>query len=131
MDAPTKPPQQPSAAAPARSERGLLQLAVEFSSRDFTAGKDFSLFVLVTNPFSVPVRVSRVHVSLPSELKLSAEDDKKALARFHRREADIKARMERDKESLKKESLKGPIDQLRSSLDRIYAALQQARVRGG
>jgi hypothetical protein len=52
------------------SDRGLLDLSVELSMRDIMAGKQFALFVLVKNPFSKPVWINRVHVSLPSELML-------------------------------------------------------------
>lgn len=51
--------------------RGLLELSVELSTRDITAGNQFSLFVLVKNPFDKPVWIRKVHVSLPSEIQLS------------------------------------------------------------
>jgi hypothetical protein len=53
------------------NERGLLDLSVELSTREITAGHQFAIFVLVKNPFTSPVWIDRVHVSLPSELKLA------------------------------------------------------------
>jgi ATPase involved in DNA repair len=51
------------------SEQGLLDLSVELSSGDVTAGNEFAIFVLVKNPFSKPLWIREVNVSLPSELK--------------------------------------------------------------
>lgn len=65
-------------------DRGLLDLSVELSTRDIMAGNDFTLFVLIKNPFAKPVYIRRVHVSLPSELRLAApenENIKKTLAK--------------------------------------------------
>ena len=59
---------------PSNSDRGLLDISVELSSRDITAGKQFALFVLVKNPFDKVVWIRRVHVSLPSELRLATSD---------------------------------------------------------
>ena len=71
------------------TERGLLDLSVELSSRDITAGNQFALFVLVRNPFNKPVWIRRVHVSLPSELKQAdpAELSKKESEKEKRRRA--------------------------------------------
>ena len=55
-------------------EQGLLDLSVELSTRDITAGNEFALFVLVKNPFNRPVWIREVNVSLPSELRLADED---------------------------------------------------------
>ncbi|MCP4104766.1 MAG: hypothetical protein GY749_04395 [Desulfobacteraceae bacterium] len=54
---------------------GLLDLSVELSTRDIMAGNDFTLYVLIKNPFSKPVWIRRVHVNLPSELKLAETNE--------------------------------------------------------
>lgn len=54
-------------------ERGLLDLSIQLSTRNITAGNEFALFVLATNPFDKPVWIREVNVSLPSELKLANE----------------------------------------------------------
>jgi hypothetical protein len=51
----------------------MLDLSVELSTRDIMAGSDFTLFVLVKNPFAVPVWIRRVQVSLPGELSRATE----------------------------------------------------------
>ena len=51
----------------ADTQRGLLDLSVELSTRDMTAGEEFAIYVLVKNPFTHPVWIDRVHLSLPSE----------------------------------------------------------------
>jgi hypothetical protein len=55
------------------ADRGLLDISVALSTRQITAGKQFSLFVLLKNPFTKPVFVHRVHVSLPSELEIAVD----------------------------------------------------------
>jgi hypothetical protein len=70
------------------AERGLLNLSVELSNNDITAGSEFTLYVKVTNPFSKPVWVERVHVNLPSELNLAL--DKERTLELTRREAQRK-----------------------------------------
>jgi hypothetical protein len=55
-------------------ELGLLDLSIELSTRDLTAGKEFALFVLVKNPYNKPVWIYDVNVSLPSDLKLANTD---------------------------------------------------------
>ena len=55
-------------------DQGLLDLSVELSTRDITAGNEFALFVLVKSPFSSPVWIYEVNVILPSELKLADEE---------------------------------------------------------
>lgn len=50
--------------------RGLLDLDVTQSSPDVMAGQDFSMYVLVKNPFDKPIWIKRVHVSVPSEIDL-------------------------------------------------------------
>lgn len=57
------------------SKQGLLDIRVELSTLSITAGNQFSLFVLVTNPFDSPVWVQNIEVSLPSELALSIGKD--------------------------------------------------------
>lgn len=61
--------------ANSNSEQGLLDLAVELSASDVTAGNEFAIFVLVKNPFSKPVWVREVNVSLPSELMRIDEEE--------------------------------------------------------
>lgn len=56
------------------SEQGLLDLSVELSTGDVTAGNEFAIFVLVKNPFNKPVWIREVNVSLPSELKRVDEE---------------------------------------------------------
>lgn len=58
-------------------ERGLLDLAVEISTSNVTAGKEFALFVLIKNPFHNPVWIHEVNVSLPSDLRLVHTDEAK------------------------------------------------------
>jgi hypothetical protein len=62
-------------------DRGLLDLSVEFSTREIKAEKEFTLYVKVRNPFSKPVWVERVHVNLPSELALAADPQTQAQER--------------------------------------------------
>lgn len=57
------------------TDRGLLDLSVELSTRDIMAANEFTLFVLVKNPFTKPVWVERVHVNLPSELALVVDTE--------------------------------------------------------
>lgn len=75
------------------TERGLLDLSVALSSRDVTAGNQFALFVLVRNPFNKPAWIRRVHVSLPSELKLA---DPAALSKKEQKELRAKKRRTRE-----------------------------------
>ncbi len=48
--------------------RGLLDLTVTLSTPDPTAGNDFSVYLLITNPFDTPIWIEHVKVSLPSEI---------------------------------------------------------------
>jgi hypothetical protein len=110
-------------APPRAPERGLLQLSVEFSSRDITAGSDFSLFVLVTNPFPIPISIGRVHVSLPSDLKLAgAETVAQSRSRFQQREIEILDKMRRNREILKT-----PLSNLSTTLEKIHAQFEKPR----
>jgi hypothetical protein len=54
-------------------EQGLLDLAVELSARNITAGADFALYMVVTNPFSNPIWVHEVNVTLPTDLQLAQD----------------------------------------------------------
>jgi hypothetical protein len=40
-------------------EPGLLDLSIELSTRDITAGKEFALFQPMKNPYNKPVRNSQ------------------------------------------------------------------------
>lgn len=50
------------------TEQGLLDLTVELSTSDIIAGKQFTLFVAIKNPFSKPVWIRDIDVMLPSDL---------------------------------------------------------------
>jgi len=50
-------------------EQGLLDMKVETSSSYIIAGKQFSLFLLIKNPFNRPIWISNADVILPSELE--------------------------------------------------------------
>jgi hypothetical protein len=73
-------------------DRGLLDLSVELSAREITAGKQFALYVVVKNPFTTPVWIDRVHVSLPSDLK-------RAIDRQHLRDEATKSKEKRKSQS--------------------------------
>jgi hypothetical protein len=69
-------PQQPSspapvAAAPSPSteRRGLLDIKVRLSNPSPTAGSEFTVYMLVTNLFDVPIWPESPQVFLPSELR--------------------------------------------------------------
>jgi hypothetical protein len=64
LDAPTKPRSD----APAVPVRGSLRLSVTTSSPQVTAGTDFSIFVLIQNPFDVPITIYQVQTHIPVEL---------------------------------------------------------------
>lgn len=87
MAEPTQPPQ--SMIEP-QQDRGLLDLAVELSLRDITAGSDFALFVKIKNPFAKPIWIRDVHVSLPSELQLVDDPEQK------KRQQDLEAQREEE-----------------------------------
>lgn len=63
------------------SERGLLDLSIALSTKDITAGKQFTIFVLIKNPFDKQTWIREVDVSLPSELKI-AESHHSILSRL-------------------------------------------------
>lgn len=56
------------------TDRGLLDLAVALSTRDITAGKQFTVFVIIKNPFNKQAWMRQVDVSLPSELKIAEKN---------------------------------------------------------
>lgn len=55
----------PSTAAPVR---GSLRLNVSTSSPQIGAGSDFSIFVVIQNPFDVPITINQVQTHIPVEL---------------------------------------------------------------
>lgn len=48
--------------------RGSLRLTVSTSSPQVTAGSDFSIFVVIQNPFDVPITIHQVQTHIPVEL---------------------------------------------------------------
>ncbi len=52
------------------ARQGLLDIAVELSTSDLIAGYEFSVYVLVKNPYDLPVWIRSVTVSVPSEIEL-------------------------------------------------------------
>ncbi|MEO1668896.1 MAG: hypothetical protein AAFU54_29975 [Chloroflexota bacterium] len=60
-----------------RTVRGLLDISVELSVPDIFSGDEFTVFVLIKNPFDRPVWVQRVSVSLPDAIRLAAEQGNK------------------------------------------------------
>jgi hypothetical protein len=78
--------------------RGLLDISVELSMRDIMAGHEFALFALVRNPFTKPIWIRRVHVSLPSELKLAINQEaKKELERATKQQEELLKKNEETK----------------------------------
>jgi hypothetical protein len=73
-------------------EQGLLDLNVELSTKDITAGNEFAIFVLVKNPFSKPIWIREVNVSLPSELKIIEDEKIRDLEKIHKGEQEEKKR---------------------------------------
>jgi hypothetical protein len=93
-------------------DRGLLDISVELSMRDIMAGNDFALFVFVKNPFTRPIWIRRVHVSLPSELRLANEQ--KILKEVEKSKKQQKELEEKRKESIKE--LEGKIDSFQEKI---------------
>ncbi len=62
-------PNPPAAPDDQSIRQGLLNLEVTLSHQDPTAGSQFSVYVLITNPFDVPIWVQTVNVTLPSEIQ--------------------------------------------------------------
>jgi hypothetical protein len=48
--------------------RGSLRLTVNTSSPQVTAGSDFSIFVVIQNPFDIPITIHQVQTHIPIEL---------------------------------------------------------------
>jgi hypothetical protein len=102
------------------SEQGLLDLAVELSTSDVTAGNEFAIFVLVKNPFSKPVWVREVNVSLPSELMRVDEGQIQRMmkeAEDKQQKLTQEGKRERIKLQEKIESLQTHISELTKALD--------------
>lgn len=95
-------------------ERGLLDLSVQLSNRNITAGNEFALFVLATNPFDKPVWIREVNVSLPSELRLANEQEV---------EEKLKNEQERQHESLKAEAQHA--EQVKSEIDNLLKRIDE------
>jgi len=58
---------------------GPLKYDIEVSSSQIEAGKDFSLFVKVTNPYSIPVDIHNLSTRLPTEfIDRTAEEKERA-----------------------------------------------------
>lgn len=53
--------------------RGLLDIKINLSNPEPTAGSDFTVYVLVTNPFDVPIWLFSPQVFLPSEIRFSVQ----------------------------------------------------------
>jgi hypothetical protein len=51
------------------SFRGPLRYEVDTSSPQLSAGRRFSIFVRITNPYDVPVTIEKVECSLPAEFR--------------------------------------------------------------
>jgi hypothetical protein len=101
------------------SDRGLLDLSVELSVRDIIAGKEFAIFVLVKNPFSRPLWIQRVHVSLPSELGLAEGlRTKKQL-----QEADETVNQQRIQADQRREALLKGIGELKKQVEQLDTTL--------
>ncbi len=96
-------------------ERGLLDLSVQLSTRNITAGNEFALFVLTTNPFDGPVWIREVNVSLPSELKLANEQEaEEKFKKEKERQDDISMAEEQRVQKVKEE-----INRLLKRLDEL------------
>ena len=48
--------------------RGSLRLNISTSSPQLTAGSDFSIFVVIQNPFDIPITIHQVQTHIPVEL---------------------------------------------------------------
>lgn len=59
---------RPKSETPITPVRGSLRLSVTTSSPQVTAGTDFSIFVLIQNPFDVPITIYQVQTHIPVEL---------------------------------------------------------------
>jgi hypothetical protein len=98
------------------SERGLLDLSVALSTRDITAGEQFSIFVLIRSPFDNPVWIRQVHVSLPSELELAGLSGQKD----HLKEKEHAEKNQREREQ-KRAHLVSEVSILNKKIDNLLA----------
>ena len=102
------------------SEQGILALTVELSTSDVTAGNEFAIFVLVKNPFSKPVWIREVNVSLPSELvRVDAE---KIQEKIKQTEESRQKQLEENKQE--RIQIKEKINDLQQKIDELTKALQ-------
>jgi hypothetical protein len=102
-----------------QQDRGLLDLAVELSLREITAGSDFTLFVKIKNPFANPIWIRDVHVSLPSELELvhDPESEKRLREQKAKREEEERKNAEvTQKDREEREQVKEQLEALRNQL---------------
>jgi hypothetical protein len=93
-------------------ERGLLDLTVEVSTTNVTAGEEFALYVLVKNPHLKPIWIHEVNVSLPSDLRLVQP-------------ADVIAKHDEAQHALE-EARRTAADQAKTDLSKRIEALEQA-----
>ena len=94
-------------------ERGLLDLSIQLSTRNITAGNEFALFVLATNPFDKPVWIREVNVSLPSELKLA-----------HEREAQERIKGERERQETASKAAEQRLTEIKTELGSLLQRLE-------
>lgn len=97
------------------SEQGLLDISVELSTGDVTAGNEFAIFVLVKNPFSKPIWIREVNVSLPSELKRVI--DEKVQEKYKETQEKYKKTMEENKQE--SVELREKIDDIQKQIGEI------------
>ena len=122
--------------------RGLLDLDVTQSSQDIMAGQNFSIYVLVKNPFDTPIWIKRVHVSVPSEIDLpqwnaykieqERKKERKEEEAKKREEANIKAIKEEAERRIEIESIEAKIadleKQIGEKINNPSANLQQQEI---
>src|SRR3984885_8934613 len=103
-------------------DQGLLDLSIELSSENILAGTEFSLYVNVRNPFSSPVWVREVNVTLPTDLRLF--EDKKLKQEEQRRtdEDDRKRRQDSLEVDAQQQELR---EVLRSLVDELSVVNRQ------
>ena len=101
------------------AEKGLLDLSVELSTRNITAGKEFTLYVIVKNPYSIPIWIREVNVTLPTDLRLAEESTIKReadQARALYREAEEQRRKEHAQQSEKVNALRDQLISLEGTI---------------
>jgi hypothetical protein len=69
---------------------GLLDISVELSSEQIFAGSEFTVYVLLKNPFGRPLWVEEVSVSVPSQMYWQKEVSEKAEAEAKEAEEEQK-----------------------------------------